>query len=385
MGRARPLAAALGVTTGAILPALLVGTLGERITTALRLGEVGLGLVLALFFATSALLAPVGGRLADRLGWPRAIRLAGATVALGLLMVAVLGGDPGGLGAGLVVGGAGMAVAMPAGSRAVAVALPATRRGLVFGVKQAAIPLAGLLAGVAVPVVALTVGWRWAFLAAVPVPVVAAVLGGGGLGGDRDRGDGPGVGSLPAAYRALGAGAAAAAAALAAMSAFVVVAAVRAGVDEGTAGWLVAAGSGLGLVVRVGSGWLADRWHDDGLAPAAGMLMLGAVGLGLLAVGSPPTVVAGTLLAYGVGWGWPGLFYLGAVTHHERAPGVATAAVQVGLSGGSAVGPLAFGLLVARDGFGVAWGAAAIAMFLGGVLVAAARRRLAVRPRRARQ
>lgn len=169
------------------------------------------------------------------------------------------------------------------------------------------------------------------------------------------------------------------------MSTFVVVAAVRAGVDEGFAGWLVAAGSGLGLVVRVGSGWLADRWDDDGLAPAAGMLMLGAVGLGLLAVGSPPTVVLGTLLAYGLGWGWPGLFYLGAVSHHQRSPGVATAVVQIGLSGGSAVGPLAFGLLVARGGFALAWGTAAIAMFLGGVLVAGARRRLAVRPRRARQ
>ena len=44
--------------------------------------------------------------------------------------------------------------------------VPAGRQGLSFGVKQAAIPVSTLLAGAAVPVVALTVGWRWAFVLA---------------------------------------------------------------------------------------------------------------------------------------------------------------------------------------------------------------------------
>lgn len=41
--------------------------------------------------------------------------------------------------------------------------VPAHRLGLSFGIKQAAIPLATLLAGAAVPAVALTLGWRWAY------------------------------------------------------------------------------------------------------------------------------------------------------------------------------------------------------------------------------
>jgi MFS family permease len=44
--------------------------------------------------------------------------------------------------------------------------VPAHRQGLSFGVKQAAIPVSTLLAGAAVPTIALTAGWRWAFGAA---------------------------------------------------------------------------------------------------------------------------------------------------------------------------------------------------------------------------
>lgn len=35
-------------------------------------------------------------------------------------------------------------------------------RGLVFGLKQAAIPLATMLGGVSAPAIAVTLGWRWA-------------------------------------------------------------------------------------------------------------------------------------------------------------------------------------------------------------------------------
>src|SRR5205823_1137887 len=53
--------------------------------------------------------------------------------------------------------------------------VPAHRLGLSFGVKQAAIPLATLLAGAAVPAVALTVGWRWAYVIAAGLAVLALV------------------------------------------------------------------------------------------------------------------------------------------------------------------------------------------------------------------
>ena len=52
--------------------------------------------------------------------------------------------------------------------------VPASRLGLSFGIKQAAIPIATLLAGAAVPTVALTIGWRWAYLIGAAVALLAA-------------------------------------------------------------------------------------------------------------------------------------------------------------------------------------------------------------------
>ena len=66
-----------------------------------------------------------------------------------------------------------------ASNAALARHVPAHRQGLSFGVKQAAIPVSTLLAGAAVPTIALTAGWRWAF--------VAAAGGGAGRAAGRTR------------------------------------------------------------------------------------------------------------------------------------------------------------------------------------------------------
>ena len=54
--------------------------------------------------------------------------------------------------------------------------VPAHRLGLSFGIKQSAIPLATLLAGAAVPAVALTVGWRWAYVIGAALALARALV-----------------------------------------------------------------------------------------------------------------------------------------------------------------------------------------------------------------
>jgi hypothetical protein len=108
--------------------------------------------------------------------------------------------------------------------------------GLAFGIKQAAIPLATLLAGAAVPVVALTVGWRWAYVMAAGLAVLV-LLG-------VPRGGAPHVPTPkpPPGERAtlalavLGAGSGLGAGAANALGIFLVAAAVDRGIDPGTAG-----------------------------------------------------------------------------------------------------------------------------------------------------
>src|SRR5690606_13019603 len=51
------------------------------------------------------------------------------------------------------------------------------RHGLAFGTKEASIPAATLTAGLAVPLIALTLGWRWALaLGTIPLAILAWAL-----------------------------------------------------------------------------------------------------------------------------------------------------------------------------------------------------------------
>ena len=73
-------------------------------------------------------------------------------------------------------GGLSNALAQPAANALVVRSVAARRQGLALGVKQAAIPMATLLAGLAVPSLGLTVGWRWAFVGAAGLSVAATTL-----------------------------------------------------------------------------------------------------------------------------------------------------------------------------------------------------------------
>lgn len=376
----RVLAAAITVSMTGVLPPMLTGTLGERVKTDLALSDTGFGLVLACFFLTAGLGSTFGGRLADRIGWRRSSRLAALGGIVVLVTLAAGARSTWALASVLAAGGFVGAVAMPAGSLAIARELPIARQGLLFGLKQTAIPLSGLLAGVSVPAIALTIGWRWAYAVGAVVALSALVLvptSPEETAATSPSTNVPASQPLPRAYRLLSLGGASAAVAISAMVAFLLVSAVDAGLSEGAAGILIAAASATGLTVRVTSGWLADRTGSRGFRPVAAMQAVGALGFLLLAVHLPATVVLGALIAYGVGWGWPGLFHFGAVLHSRHAPGAAVGMVQVGLATGSAFGPLLFGAVADTAGYSVAWLGAAALLALAATLVGIGSTRLA--------
>ena len=347
---------AVAVATAGVLPAFLTGGLAVQIRAELGFGEGALGLVVAVFFATSALASVVFGRVVERVGSSLGMRLAAAVSVASLLAVSALASSWWGLVACLVLGGLGNSISHPATHLWLAREVPQDRQGLAFGVKQAAIPAATLLAGLAVPFVAATVGWRWAFVGgAVLALCVALLVPGGGERGLRHvkearAGDVP---LAPLVLLALGIGLGSAAANP--LGAFTVESAVAAGIGVGAAGLLLALGSAAGVAVRVVAGYLADKMSSGRLRLVAGMLGVGTVGFVLLASGVVPLLVIGVVLAFAAGWGWPGLFNFAIVKTNPRAPAAATGITQTGASSGAAAGPLAFGFVVEGSSFGTAW------------------------------
>ncbi|MGI9049272.1 MAG: MFS transporter, partial [Rubrobacteraceae bacterium] len=352
----RPILLAVAVATAGVLPAFLTGGLAVQIRSEMHFGVGDLGLLVAAFFVSSALSSALFGRLVERIGSHRGMRAAALASAASLLCVALLARSWGGLLVCLIFGGFANAVSQPATHLSLAREVPPERQGLSFGIKQAAIPTATLLAGLAVPVVAITVGWRWAFAGAAALALIVALLvPAETLGGVSrvKKGRAGDAHTRPLVLLAFGIGLGSMAATP--LGAFISGAAVSEGLRAGTAGLLLALGSATGITVRVLFGILADRMNSGRLRLVSGMLVVGAVGFALLASGIHGLLVVGTLLAFGAGWGWPGLFNFAIVRTNPGAPAAATGITQTGASGGAAIGPLVFGFLVEATSHNTAW------------------------------
>jgi MFS family permease len=375
---ARPVRAAVGAvttTTASVLPVFLTGALTVQISAELGFDPAGLGLVVALYFGISALASLPCGWLVERYGAGPTSRIAVLGTACSMSAIAAFARSYPALVVMLLCCAWCNVLGQLSSNMTLARHVPATRLGLSFGIKQAAIPIATLLSGVAVPAIALTIGWRWAYLIGTGLALGALLLTPRGSDGWERSSTAAGeraTGALSVIGLAAGLGAGAATA----LGIFLVAAAVDRGIDAGLAGLTLTMGSVVGLTLRLVNGWLADRRSGAHIAVVAGSLMLGATGLLLLAVPGALALVAGTVLAFGLGWSWPGLLQFAVVRLHPEAPAAATSIVQVGVYGGGFVGPIAFGFIAAQASFPAAWLAGAAAMLLAGLLMVVGRRML---------
>ncbi len=374
--RASAAAASLGVlaTTAVILPAFLTGAVAVQIREDLGLGESAIGLAIGAFFVGSAAGSTGLGRLAERLGPIIAIRLGLGVTAIADVAVAGIVGGTATLAAVLVVAGLANALVQPAINLLVVRAVAPARLGFVMALKQSGMPAAALLGGLAVPAIALTVGWRAAylgaaFLALVPMvqlrairPPVEPERDGQGPTGRR-AGDRAGRVNRPsprpdqgmvlllvmAAVGVLGGGAANI------VVGYLVSGAVDAGIEPGPAGLVLTIGSALGIGSRLVHGWLADRSRLEPLGRVVGLLAAGLIGASLLAIHQPMAYVVATPIVFAGGWAWPGLFNLVVVQANRSAPAAATGITQTGVYIGSVLGPIIAGALIETSGYRAAW------------------------------
>lgn len=372
----RPVIAASVVATAGVLPVFLMGAVAVLVRAELGFTEARLGLAVSAFFGLAALASIPSGFIVERLGdqWSLILGSVGSGVAL-IGMATAWAWLP----LFLWLGAAGLAnsVSQLAANSRLAGGVPPDRQGLAFGIKQSANPLATLVGGLAVPLIALTLGWRWVFVFGAVISLTAGVT----MSQRR-------VARRPASAKRrepitiarrplviLSIAVTFGAAAVTAMAAFVVEYAVHVGIEPGPAGFILALGSVIGVSARVGAGWLADRLGRGSLK-----MVIVMVGSGVVAFAAFPLVdtlvplAIVTVLAYVVAWGWPGLFNLAIIRGNRHAPAAATGITQVGAYAGGVSGPFLFGLLVSQYGYSVAWWTAsgwllvaAILMFVGRV------------------
>ncbi len=375
VGRAaglRPVALAIGLTIISVLPNFLLGALAPEMRAELGFDSAGLGALVTFGHLVAGLSSVSAGKLVERVG-PRiggvaatvlmAALLAGVGFAQSWVQLAVL----------MAVSGVCQAAAQPAANLVLARQVRVERQGFAFGLKQAAVPSASFLAGMAVPVASLWLGWRATWIGLGVAALLFAAVGQRLLpslaaGSKGKRGVLP-AGRLPSLI-ILAVAAVFAGAAVVSMSTFMVETAVARGFAHTSAGLLLAGASIGSILTRIVQGWRADRRGGRHLVTVTRMMLVGAAGFATLAGATQwGWFVVGSLVGSSFGWGWNGLLHYSMVHYHRSAPAVAASFTQAGLFFGGAVGPLLFGLMVEHVSNQAAWLGAAGSMVVSAGLV----------------
>ena len=366
----RVLAASVGSTLLAMMPAFMLGGLAVFVRQDLGFDRSGIGFAVSVFFFASMVGSLHGGRLAQRLGPRRGIHVAAATSIAALLTIAILAQSWIHLALALGLAGVGNAIAQPAANLALAQGIDQRRQGFAFGLKQSAVPLASLLAGLAVPVLALTVGWRWAFGAAAAFAALLVLLLPTKLQSPATYAARRGFRAEQGTFLRFALAGGLGTAGTTSLGAFLVESLVDREMDVALAGLILAAGSLGAIGVRLALGVSVDRNKSLTIHVrlVATMLATAAVGFFLMAstpVG--PILVMGALIACVGTSAWQGLYHF-AVVRRSEVPASATGVTQAGMFAGGVIGPSVFGA-VASVSFLLAWTLVGMASSVAAILV----------------
>lgn len=362
--------ALVGATIATVFPGFLTGALAVQVGDDLGVTESTYGWGLGGFFLAATAGSIVLGRLAQRIGPRRQIMIVLVVSAVSQLFIALVAESFAALVGALAVCGFVNAGNQTAVNLALTQArLP--RLGLSIALKQSGMPTASMLSGLAVPAIALTVGWRWAYaggavLALVAMVAVRSVIPSSAATQETQRT------TLPVSTRrslvlagvvggllAFSAGA---------LNAWVVASGVDAGLSPGFAGLMLSIGAASGITLRLAAGLRLDTMTTRPLLVAGITVLFGAVGMAFLGLRNEGAHIAATVLAFAGGWIWPVFTNFGIVRTNAAAAGAATGITQMGVYLGVFSAPLITGMLIESVGYGWMWSLVALTSAAGAAL-----------------
>lgn len=364
----------VGTTVAGGLPIFLVSALFVQIAHDTGAPISALGALVAVYWIAAVLASPLAGPLAQVVGSSKLAMIAISSTVVSVLGSALWAPHWYWLFAWMVFGGVSNALGHPASNHLISLKVSAKRLAMAYGLKQSAVPLAMLLSGLAIPLIALSLGWR-AALGAATVLLIVFLIVFAALNPVREKVSrrqrqltvpmGRPLRNrllLIACISALGAGATTTAVS------FMVVSAVHRGIEPGFAGIMLSTGSLMGVIARIAVGALADRGIGGTLRTVAFMQLVGAAGL-VAMVATPDWVfLLGFLVSAGFGWGWAGLMHYVVSQLAGPATPAATAVQGMGTYVGNAAGPLLFGIVYDIAGEGPLWIGTGILLALAGVM-----------------
>jgi MFS family permease len=373
----------LAILSAASLAAIAYSANAPLIRATFKLTEVEVGAIASCIYIGAAASSIVSGRLTDSLGSGAVLAMSMLALALGCAisamapLAAIFFG-------GLIVAGLGYGAVNPP-TNVLANPDSPRHRGLSMSIKQSGIPLGGILAGILVPTVATTTGWRWSMLIPIGACIALAIIS-SRLRRVRPRDDKEGGGSparvqirLPHAYM-FGFFMAGIQVAIFIFLALYLVDAR--GFGAGRAGSALALLLVGGLVGRPAWGWVSDRLHNERVRVLQMAAFLSAMFLVMLPL-VDDSVLLVVLLGIGLcSVGWNGV-YLAMVTEAvpPRLIGSSTGMALLLVNLGAVVLPPVVGLIVTRAGnWSISWSLCALMSLLSMGILQVARIGAGIRP-----
>ena len=347
------------------LSVLSLAPLSPFLLDALQLGRAQVGLFLPAVYLGGVLMSLPAGWLTDRLGVR--LTLAGGLLLIGVLVVAAswMRTLPTLLGA-LVMAGFGFSVLNPSTGKAVVEWFPPRGRGLAMGIKQTGLTLGGLTGALALPPMALALGWRDALAAAGGVSIVAgalvlAVYRRPAAPAAATATTWPRLGELSVFMRRPGvivvflSGLALSTAQSSVLAYLTLYAKETFAVSAVAAGQVLALAQLGGTAARLAWGAASDRFFGGRRRPGVvASALVGATAYAVFALGPDlprPAIVPLAFVAGAGAFGWVGLYFaLVAEIGGARYAGLLTGVAVAFAWSGVLVGPPLFGLLVGLTG-----------------------------------
>lgn len=360
-----PLLAMMLVQAMTMMVVVTVPVMAPAVAADFGVDASSVGYYQSCVFAGAAMLTVLSGTLVRRHGGVRVNQISLVVGAVGLLAIASAN-LPLAMAMTLLIGGS-YGLATPGASHILARVAPAEHRGLIFSLKQSAVPIGGLTAGLLIPPIVEGYGWRTAIVVVVTM-MVASILAiqplRRKLDDDREPGypvrltatrEAVALVLLTPALRPIVLVAFSFGAVQLSLFAFLVTYLVeRVGLSLVLAGTVFAVMHAAGVVSRVLWGWVSDRylgsrrllaWLALGIVASTGTAAFFSEAWPLWAI----VTVCAALGMTAVGWNG---VYLAEVARAVplRDVGPATGGVLMFTFVGVMVGPSAFSAIVALSG-----------------------------------
>jgi MFS family permease len=357
------------------------GTITPYLKIAFGLGQTQLGLVLSVELVGSLLATAVAGGLTDRFGDKRVVLWSGWFMGFALICASLVH-DFHWVLTWLMFYGIGYAAVTPAGSHAIVFFFKKEARGFAMGVRQCGVPLAGVIASLVLPIIAVRFGYQWSIAAAGVVTILACTAASmlyrepEELRGERISMRAVLVDMLRISGDArlilLTLTSMALVAAQMAMFAFLALTlSHQAGFSIGVAVFVFTVSQIAAIVGRVSWGWASDKiFHGSRSLPLAVVCVIASLcvfGVSLLSTHTTllEACVLGALLGFSAE-GWFGVAVIGfAEIGGEEHSGSALGVALTFVFFAAFAAPTVFGAIAQSFGYAFAWRALAILVLTG--------------------